>query len=102
MVPCSGSESLTAVSVPLPGVLANDINPPGNGTLTAVKLSVPLHGTLTLNADGSFTYLNDGSSAISVSFAYNARNSSGDSNPSTVSINIIHGSAPTLPSANAT
>src|SRR5437867_5241676 len=84
------------------GVLANDINPPGNGTLTAVKLSDPLHGTLTLNPDGSFTYLNDGSPAVSDSFTYKARNSSGDSNPSTVSITIIQGNAPTITSANAT
>src|SRR5690606_2523677 len=49
------------LSVPAPGVLANDINPgptPGTsgGTLTAEKLTDPQYGAVTLNPDGSFLY----------------------------------------------
>ena len=36
-----------------PGVLANDT---GGQSLTAVKVAGPAHGTLTLNANGSFAY----------------------------------------------
>ena len=37
------------------GVLANDTDPDGD-TLSAVLVSGPAHGTLSLNANGSFTY----------------------------------------------
>jgi hypothetical protein len=46
----------TTLSVPAPGLLANDKDVEGNG-LTAIKIANPAHGTLTLNADGSFTYI---------------------------------------------
>src|SRR5439155_1283209 len=45
----------TTVSVPPPGVLANDTDADGDA-LTAVLVTGPMHGTLTLNANGSFTY----------------------------------------------
>ncbi|GAA0627724.1 hypothetical protein GCM10009422_25930 [Brevundimonas kwangchunensis] len=38
------------------GVLANDADPE-NANLTAVVVQGPQHGTVTLNADGSFTYI---------------------------------------------
>src|SRR5215831_17358098 len=41
------------LSVPAPGVLANDT---GSGTLSAVLVAGPLHGSLTLNGNGSFVY----------------------------------------------
>ena len=46
----------TALTVPAPGVLAGDMDPDSGDTLTATKLTSPAHGTLTLAADGSFTY----------------------------------------------
>jgi hypothetical protein len=36
-------------------ILANDTDPNGN-TLTAILVEQPLHGTVSLNSDGSFTY----------------------------------------------
>ena len=45
----------TALTVAAPGVLGNDTDVEGR-TLTAVLVNGPAHGTLTLNADGSFAY----------------------------------------------
>ena len=45
----------TTLTVSAPGVLGNDTDTDGN-PLTAVKVTNPAHGTLTLNANGSFTY----------------------------------------------
>lgn len=44
----------------LQGVLANDLDADNDPTLTAVLVSAPSHGTLTLTADGSFSYLAQG------------------------------------------
>src|SRR5205807_859473 len=43
------------LTVAAPGVLGNDTDADGY-TLSAVLVSGPTHGTLTLNSDGSFTY----------------------------------------------
>ena len=45
----------TALTVAAPGVLGNDSDPDGDA-LTALLFTGPTQGTLTLNADGSFTY----------------------------------------------
>jgi Big-like domain-containing protein len=46
----------TTLSVAAPGVLGNDTDPRGL-PLSAVLVAGPQHGTLALNADGSFNYL---------------------------------------------
>lgn len=45
----------TLLTIPAPGVLGNDTDPNGD-PLTANKLSDPGNGSVTLNANGSFTY----------------------------------------------
>ncbi|MBS2964979.1 IPT/TIG domain-containing protein [Actinocrinis puniceicyclus] len=45
----------TTLNVPAPGVLANDSNPTGLAVQAQLAQS-PAHGSLTLNADGSFAY----------------------------------------------
>src|SRR5437762_1024563 len=42
----------TALSITAPGILANDTG----GATSAIRDSGPLHGTLNLNPDGSFSY----------------------------------------------
>lgn len=69
------------------GVLANDSDPAGK-PLSASVATNPAHGTLTLNADGGFTYVNDGSSAASDSFTYAASDGTSLSAPATVTIAI--------------
>ena len=74
--------------VSAPGVLGNDSD--DGGSLTAEKLTNPTHGSVTLNADGSFTYTHDGGASTSDSFTYRARDGGGQpSAPATVTLSII-------------
>ena len=68
-------------------MLGNDTDVDGD-TLTAVLVSGPAHGTLTLNADGSFTYTPDANYNGSDSFTYKANDGSADSNVATVSLTV--------------
>ena len=45
-----------ALEIPAPGILANDSDPDGDA-LSVELVQAPLHGALTFNPDGSFTYL---------------------------------------------
>ncbi len=64
------------LSVPAPGVLANDSDPEGQG-LRAVLVRTTAHGRLTLRADGSFTYTPDRDYSGPDSFAYRVRDPRG-------------------------
>ncbi len=75
------------LDVAAPGVLANDLHP-GSPTLTAILVTAPLYGTLTLNANGSFTYVHDGSETTVDSFQYKANDGTFDSGVATVTITI--------------
>jgi VCBS repeat-containing protein len=77
----------TALTVATPGVLANDSDPDGN-QLSAVLGSGPSHGTLTLNADGSFTYTPTANYNGSDSFTYRASDGTLISNLATVAITV--------------
>jgi VCBS repeat-containing protein len=70
-----------------PGVLGNDTDPEG-GTLTAIKGSGPEHGTLTLDADGSFIYTPHADWYGTDTFTYKANDGSMYSNPATVTITV--------------
>jgi hypothetical protein len=72
----------TALVVGAPGVLANDTDPNGDA-LTAVLATNPAHGTLALNADGSFTYTPTGGYTGPDSFIYRARDASNNLSPGT-------------------
>ncbi|MFS2215005.1 S8 family serine peptidase [Telluria sp. Tellsp104] len=61
----------TALNVGAPGVLANDRDPDGDA-MTAVLATGPAHGTLALNADGSFRYTPATGYSGSDSFTYKA------------------------------
>lgn len=69
------------------GVLSNDIDADGNA-LRAILVTPPSHGTLTLNADGSFVYFPISNYNGPDSFAYRANDGLTDSNPVTVDITV--------------
>ena len=69
------------------GVLINDSDVEGD-TLSAVLVTGPSKGTLTLNEDGSFTYTPNANVNGSDSFTYKANDGALDSSAATVSITI--------------
>ena len=73
------------LTVPAAGVLANDTDADGN-PLTAVRVTGPAHGTLTLNPNGSFTYTPTSSFVGSDSFTYTANDGTTNGNTATVTI----------------
>src|SRR6185437_2499679 len=68
-------------------VLTNDSDIDGDA-LSAILVSGPAHGSLTLNADGSFTYTPSANYNGPDSFTYKANDGQADSNVATVSINV--------------
>ncbi|WP_262880161.1 retention module-containing protein [Pseudomonas paralcaligenes] len=68
-------------------VLANDSDADGD-PLSAILVSGPVNGTLTLNADGTFSYTHNGSETTADSFTYRANDGTVDGNIVTVSIGI--------------
>jgi hypothetical protein len=82
------NENSGANAVAAPGVLGNDTDPDGDD-LSAVLEAGPAHGTLVLNADGSFTYMPDFGYYGPDSFTYRAADGADVSAPASVSINIV-------------
>ena len=76
----------TPLTIVAPGVLGNDTF--DSPTLTAVLVAGPAHGTLTLHADGGFTYAPAANYNGADSFTYTANDGSLDSNVATVTIAI--------------
>ena len=73
------NEGATLVVAKAQGVLdSNDTDAEGDA-LSAIRVSGPFHGTLTLNADGSFTYVHNGDNAASDTFTYKANDGTDDS-----------------------
>jgi VCBS repeat-containing protein len=77
----------TALNRAAPGVLSNDTDADGDN-LTAIKVSNPSHGSLTLNSNGSFTYTPTSNYNGTDSFTYKANDSKTDSNVATATITI--------------
>jgi VCBS repeat-containing protein len=82
----------TPLNVAQPGVLGNDSDPDGDPLTAAIK-TPPTHGTLTLNANGSFTYTPAPGYYGSDSFKYTA--SDGDlTDDATVNLTVSPGNDP--------
>jgi VCBS repeat-containing protein len=75
----------TAVTIAAPGVLANDSDV-DSGTLTAVKVTNPAHGTVTVNANGSIVYTPTAGYSGPDSFTYRVSDGSLNSNTATVTL----------------
>jgi VCBS repeat-containing protein len=80
-------EEDTLLTIAAPGVLANDTDPDSD-PLTAVLVTDVLNGTLTLNADGSFTYTPGADFFGTDTFTYKANDGIRDSNSVTVTITV--------------
>ncbi len=78
----------TPLEIPAPGVLGNDEDP-NNEPLAAVLASQPAHGTLTLNANGSFSYTPEAGYSGSDSFTYRADDYADQTEPVTVTITVL-------------
>jgi VCBS repeat-containing protein len=86
----------TPLTVAAPGVLGNDTDP-DSSTLTAAVVTGPGHGTLTLNANGSFNYTPAANFNGTDSFTYHASDGSLTSDPATATITVTAvNDAPTL------
>jgi hypothetical protein len=85
------SYTLTAnstFSVQAPGVLGNDYQTNGN-PLTAVLISGPTNGTLTLTNNGGFTYIPSGGFSGHDGFVYRATDGVANSSNATVTLSVL-------------
>jgi hypothetical protein len=76
-----------SLTVPGPGVLSNDSAGPRTN-LTAVRVGGPAHGTLTLNANGGFTYVPVSSFTGVDGFTYRVNDGLSNSSIATVAIDV--------------
>src|SRR5437879_5974214 len=79
----------TVLTIAAPGVLANDSDVDGD-PLTALIVVGPAHGSVTLNATGSFTYTPAANYNGPDSFTYKANDGAADSAAATVSLTVVH------------
>ena len=84
----------TPLMVAAPGVLSNDTDVEGD-QLTAMILSGPAHGILTLNTNGSFTYTPAVAYTGSDSFTYRTTDSAADFSVGTVNLTVATKTATT-------
>ncbi|MEJ2475810.1 MAG: tandem-95 repeat protein, partial [Desulfobacterales bacterium] len=90
----------TALTVSSPGVLGNDTDIDGDA-LTVASGSSPSNGTLTLNADGSFTYTPNANFNGSDSFTYTVSDGNGGSDTAAVAITVKPVNDPPVAENNA-
>ena len=89
----------TALVITTPGILFNDSDP-DNDTLSAVINTMPAHGTLSLNPDGSFTYTPNLNFSGNDSFTYHNNDGLLDSNVATVNITVNPDNLPPVAEPN--
>ena len=77
----------TALTIAAPGVLGNDTDPDGDA-LTAAVASNPPHGSLSLAADGGFTYTPAAGYSGPDSFTYTAKDPSNATSTATAAITV--------------
>ena len=77
----------TPLTIAGPGVLANDSDLDGD-PLSALLVTGPAHGTLSLNADGAFTYTPAANFNGADTFTYRANDGALNSNIATVALTI--------------
>ncbi|MSU57437.1 MAG: tandem-95 repeat protein [Pedosphaera sp.] len=77
----------TTLTIPAAGILTNDVDADGDA-LSALLVANVASGTLTLNANGSFTYTPDTNFSGSDFFTYRATDGTATSGVATVTINI--------------
>lgn len=83
----------TLLTVPGPGMLANDTDPNNDALTTAIRVTNPSHGGLDFYPNGAFAYLPNPGFTGTDSFTYKTNDGSLDSNVTTVSINVTSGGA---------
>ncbi len=83
----------TTLTVAAPGVMGNDTDPDGDA-LTSTLVNGAAHGTLTLSADGAFSYKPAAGYSGPDAFTYQATDGAVDSNPATVSLTVTPGNDP--------
>jgi ELWxxDGT repeat protein/VCBS repeat-containing protein len=88
-----------ALSVPAPGVLANDSDA-DDDTLNAASASTPAHGAVALHADGSFTYTPATNFNGSDSFTYVTSDGHGATATATATISVAAVNNPPTPAAD--
>src|SRR6185437_3540149 len=84
---------LSTTASKMAGVLANDSDADGD-PLTAVLVTGPAHGTLSLNSNGSFTYTPAAGFSGTDSFTYRATDGVLGSNAATVTITVVRPGTP--------
>lgn len=76
------------LTIPASGLLGNDSDPDGD-PLTAALVSGPLHGSLSLNSDGSFSYTPEANFHGLDGFSYMVQDASAQSSVATVTLEVV-------------
>lgn len=76
------------LSIPAPGVMENDSSGSGGTAVTIVRGTQASHGTVSVNADGSFTYQSAQNYVGADSFTYTISNTAGQESTATVALTV--------------